>query len=205
MRSAPVKPFSGEKSAAPDAVEVDGGLASPGRREFLRNSATVGGGLLIGITLNACSEKPVDLVPSAVEIQQNAWLAITTDGQITFYSGQSEMGQGVYTALPTLLAEELEVPVSSVQVVAGPAGEQFINDLLGTQVTGGSTSVRDAWVKLRNAGAEARLRLLQAAADRWSVPVAQLKAENGNIVNPGAAAFDQASGFTIGFGKPDIP
>jgi len=184
MRSTPVKPVSAEDSAAANAAEVDGGLASPGRREFLRNSATVGGGLLIGITLNACSDKPADLPPSAVEIQQNAWLAITTDGQITFYSGQSEMGQGVYTALPTLLAEELEVPVSSVQVIAGPAGEQFINDLLGTQVTGGSTSVRDAWVKLRTAGAEARLRLLQAAADRWSIPVAQLKAENGSIVNP---------------------
>jgi isoquinoline 1-oxidoreductase beta subunit len=92
-----------------------------------------------------------------------------------------------------LLAEELEVPVSSVQVVAGPAGEQFINDLLGTQVTGGSTSVRDAWVKLRTAGAEARLRLLQAAADRWSLPVAELTAENGNVVN--------ASGEQLSYGE----
>ncbi|TDJ43262.1 MAG: xanthine dehydrogenase family protein molybdopterin-binding subunit [Gammaproteobacteria bacterium] len=182
---------------APGVEVPTAGPASPGRRDFLRYSAAVGGGLLIGITLDACSDKPAELaasgVPTAPSIQQNAWLAIATDGEITFYSGQSEMGQGVYTALPTLLAEELEVPVSSVQVVAGPAGEQFINDLLGTQVTGGSTSVRDAWVKLRTAGAEARLRLVQAAADRWGVPVTQLKAENGTVIN--------ADGAQLGYGE----
>jgi len=190
MSNSPVNHHSPNRLRDTDGREVtvaSGGLDSPGRREFLRSSATVGGGLLIGITLNACSEKPADGLSSgaipAASIQQNAWLAIATDGQITFYSGQSEMGQGVYTALPTLLAEELEVPVSTVRVVAGPAGEQFINDLLGTQVTGGSTSVRDAWVKLRTAGAEARLRLMQAAADRWEVPVEQLKTDNGIIVN----------------------
>jgi isoquinoline 1-oxidoreductase beta subunit len=165
------------------------------RREFIKGSAAVGGGLLIGIALDGCSEKPVEVVsaPAAKIVPQNAWLAISTDGSITFYCGQSEMGQGVYTALPTLLAEELEVPVSSVQVVAGPAGEQFINDLLGTQVTGGSTSVRDAYVKLRKAGAEARLRLMQAAANQWSVPVGQLTVNAATVVN--------ASGESLSYGE----
>jgi isoquinoline 1-oxidoreductase beta subunit len=155
------------------------------RREFIKASAAVGSGLLIGITLDGCSEKPAAVVQavSVKNVQQNAWLAVATDGSVTFYSGQSEMGQGVYTALPTLLAEELEVPVSSVQVVAGPAGQEYINDLLGTQVTGGSTSVRDAYVKLRKAGAEARMRLLQAAANQWSVPVEQLNAKDGKVMN----------------------
>jgi isoquinoline 1-oxidoreductase beta subunit len=158
---------------------------SPQRREFLKSSAVVTGSLLIGIALDGCSEKPAVMI-SQQEIpatRQNAWLSIATDNNITFYSGQSEMGQGVYTALPTLLAEELEVPVARINVVAGEAGEEFINDLLGTQVTGGSTSVRDAWVKLRTAGAEARLRLLQAAANKWSVPVEQLIADDGYVAN----------------------
>ena len=158
---------------------------SPQRREFLKSSAVVTGGLLIGIALDGCSEKPAVMVrlQEIPATRQNAWLSIATDNSITFYSGQSEMGQGVYTALPTLLAEELEVPVARINVVAGEAGAEFINDLLGTQVTGGSTSVRDAWVKLRTAGAEARLRLLQAAANKWSVPLEQLIAADGYVAN----------------------
>jgi isoquinoline 1-oxidoreductase beta subunit len=165
---------------------------NPGRREFLRTTATIGGGLLIGITLDGCSDKPgavISAPPSAPSIRQNAWLAIATDGQITFYSGQSEMGQGVYTALPTLLAEELEVPVGNINVVAGAASEDFINDLLGTQVTGGSTSVRDAYVKLRKAGAEARVRLVQAAAARWEVPAGQLAVRDGAVYNAAGEAL----------------
>ena len=155
------------------------------RRYFLKTSAVAAGGLLIGISLEGCSDKPVGPAGPFFDpgVQQNAWLAIAADNSITFYSGQSEMGQGVYTALPTLLAEELEVPVERIRVVAGAAGEQFINDLLGTQVTGGSTSVRDAWVKLRKAGAEARMRLMQAAANEWSVPVEQLVVDDGFVAN----------------------
>ncbi|MGI9289962.1 MAG: molybdopterin cofactor-binding domain-containing protein [Gammaproteobacteria bacterium] len=158
--------------------------ATQNRRDFLKTSAVAAGGLLIGISLEGCSEKPVSVAPTLDPgVQQNAWLAISSDNRIIFYCGQSEMGQGVYTALPTLLAEELEVPVARIEVVAGPAGEQFINDLLGTQVTGGSTSVRDAWIKLRRAGAEARLRLIEAAAQYWSVPAAQLIVDDGYVAD----------------------
>ncbi|MGI9309296.1 MAG: molybdopterin cofactor-binding domain-containing protein, partial [Gammaproteobacteria bacterium] len=160
---------------------------NPQRRKFLHNTATVGGGLLIGIALDGCSDKPADLATkdaaAAQDVQQNAWLSINTNGEISFYLGQSEMGQGVYTSLPTLLAEELEVPVDMINVVDGGAGEQFINSLLGTQVTGGSTSIRDAWPKLRQAGAEARVRLLQAAAERWTVSVDELTVENAYVLN----------------------
>ena len=90
---------------------------------------------------------------------------------------------------------QLEVPVASIEVVAGPAGEQFINDLLGTQVTGGSTSVRDAWVKLRKAGAEARARLMQAAADQWQVPV------NGLVVADGVVRRGSQSEETLSYAQ----
>jgi len=115
------------------------------RREFLRSSAAAGGGLLIALQLPGCAEGPeaaAALALPAAPVQPNAWLRIGTDGVITFLSDKSEMGQGVYTSLPTLIAEELDVAVESIRVEAAPAGERYINTLLGTQVTGGSTSVR---------------------------------------------------------------
>jgi isoquinoline 1-oxidoreductase beta subunit len=155
------------------------------RRDFLRTSAAAGGGLLIALQLPGCAEGPATAatlgLPTA-PVQPNAWLRIGTDGSITFLSDKSEMGQGVYTSLPTLIAEELDVVAESIRVEAAPAGEQYTNTILGTQVTGGSTSVREGWDKLRRAGAEARQRLLTAAAEHWGVAASELRAENGAIV-----------------------
>ena len=157
------------------------------RRDFLRNSAAVGGGLIIAIQIPGCSQEatppPAALANPTSPVQTNAWLRIDTDGTIAFLADRSEMGQGVYTALPTLLAEELEVPVESIKIEAAPPGDVYINKLLGGQITGGSTSVRDAWDKLRQAGAEARARLIAAAAAHWGADAGTLRAENGAIVN----------------------
>jgi isoquinoline 1-oxidoreductase beta subunit len=155
------------------------------RRQFLKTSAAAGGGLLIAINLPGCSQEPAApaLANPTSPVQANAWLRIETDGSIVFLSDRSEMGQGVYTSLSTLLAEELDVPVESIRIEAAPPGDVYINSLLGGQITGGSTSVRDAWEKLRRAGAEARLRLTAAAAQHWGVDAATLRAENGAIVN----------------------
>jgi isoquinoline 1-oxidoreductase beta subunit len=154
------------------------------RREFLRNSAALGGGLVVALQLPGCSapSAPAALANPAAPVQANAWLRIGTDGGITFLSDKSEMGQGVYTSLTTLIAEELDVPVESIHVEAAPAGAAYANTLLGVQVTGGSTSVREGWDKLRGAGAEAKARLLAAAAQHWGVEAAELRAENGAIV-----------------------
>jgi isoquinoline 1-oxidoreductase beta subunit len=154
------------------------------RREFLRRSAAAGGGLLIALQLPGCTEGPelAALGLPAAPVQPNAWLRIDTDGGITFLSDKSEMGQGVYTALPTLIAEELDVPAESIRVEAAPAGAQYTNTILGTQVTGGSTSVREGWDKLRKAGAEARQRLVTAAAEHWGVAASELRVENGAVV-----------------------
>jgi isoquinoline 1-oxidoreductase subunit beta len=154
------------------------------RREFLKTSAAAGGGLLIGLQLPGCAQRPeaAALTLPTAPVQPNAWLRIGTDGSITFLSDKSEMGQGVYTSLPTLIAEELEVPVDSIRVEAAPAGAAYTNTLLGVQVTGGSTSVREGWDKLRKAGAEARQRLTAAAAEHWGVAASELRAENGAIV-----------------------
>ena len=85
------------------------------------------------------------------------------------------MGQGVYTSLPMLIAEELGVGLERIKVEFAPPGDQYINNLIGGQITGGSTSVRDGWEKLRKAGATARHLLVSAAADEWGVDRAQLQ------------------------------
>jgi isoquinoline 1-oxidoreductase beta subunit len=166
------------------------------RREFLGKSTLTGGGLLIAISLPGCTDRPdaaASLSNPTNAVQANAWLRVETDGSVVFLCDRSEMGQGVYTALSTLLAEELEVPLDAVRIEAAPPGAAYVNALLGGQITGGSTSVRDAWEKLRRAGADARLRLVTAAAQHWGVPAAELRAVNGAVV--------RASGESLTYGQ----
>ena len=160
------------------------------RREFLTTTVAAGGGLLIAIQLPGCGDAPLGLAGLAnptSPVQANAWLRIETDGSIVFLADRSEMGQGVYTALPTLLAEELDVAVGAIRVEAAPAGNDYINTALGVQVTGGSTSVREAYDKLRKAGAEARTRLIAAAAAHWTLDPATLRTDNGRVINADGA------------------
>lgn len=153
------------------------------RREFLRNTALLSGGLVLAIHLPGCS-KPQSLAPGG-SFDANAWLKIGADNSITFLCDRSEMGQGVYTALPMLIAEELGVAVNRIKVEFAPAGAAYTNNLLGSQITGGSTSVRDAWEKLRKAGAQARAMLVGAAAEEWGVPANTCRVEeDGTIVSP---------------------
>jgi isoquinoline 1-oxidoreductase subunit beta len=155
------------------------------RREFLKNTAVISGGLIIAMNLPGCS-KPENKAGAAAEsYSANAWLKIGTDGSITFICDRSEMGQGVYTALPMLLAEELGVALNRIKVEFAPAGVVYTNNLLGTQITGGSTSVRDAWERLRKAGAQARTMLVTAAAKEWRVPATACRVgEDGTILSP---------------------
>ena len=115
----------------------------------------------------------------------NAWVKIGADNQVTILVARSEMGQDVATSMPMLVAEELDVDINKVKVEFAPPAEVYINSLLGGQLTGGSTSVRDAWEKLRKAGACARMMLVAAAAQEWGVDAGQVRAENGNLIGPG--------------------
>jgi isoquinoline 1-oxidoreductase beta subunit len=114
----------------------------------------------------------------------NAWLTIAADNSIIVIVDRSEMGQGVYTALPMLLAEELEISVDTILVVPAPVGDAYVNPGNGGQVTGTSNSVQDAWEKLRTAGAQARMMLIAAAAERWRVDPNACEAQNGSIFGP---------------------
>jgi isoquinoline 1-oxidoreductase beta subunit len=154
----------------------------PARRDFLKASAAVGGGLTLGMYLPLGSKVAE---AQAKTNSPNAWVKIGTDNTITIMCARSEMGQDVYTSMPLLVAEELEVDVNKVKVEFAPPAEVYINSLLGGQLTGGSTAVRDAWEKLRKAGASARLMLTAAAAKEWGVDAAQVKAAGGVLTGPG--------------------
>jgi isoquinoline 1-oxidoreductase beta subunit len=157
------------------------------RRAFLKTGAAVSGGLVIAIvlplTLPGCGKKPAASAENKV-IAPNAWLRIGTDNSVTFLCDRSEMGQGVYTALPMLIAEELGVAVDRIKVEFAPPGDEFINNLVGGQITGGSTSVRDGWEKLRKAGATARHMLVAAAAAEWGLDARSCKVVDGVVVSP---------------------
>src|SRR4029077_5350876 len=136
------------------------------RREFLERASVVGAGLVIGFHLPPGSR--VQAVPAG-PFTPNAWLRIGADGSVLVVVDRSEMGQGVATALPMLVAEELEADWSKGGIEFAPADKAYINPLFGMQGTGGSTSVRAAWTPLRKAGAAAREMLISAAAETWGV------------------------------------
>src|SRR5690349_3344394 len=140
------------------------------------------GGLVIAISLPACKQAPKSNGEKKI-IESGAWLRIGTDDSITFLCDRSEMGQGVYTSLPMLIAEELGVKLEHIKVEFAPPGDAYINNMIGGQITGGSTSVRDAWEKLRKAGATARHLLVSAAAADWGVDARSCKVAGGVIVS----------------------
>ena len=147
------------------------------RRDFILVSAAAGGGLIIGIRLADASEQP------AAAFKANAWVTIAPSGAVTITCGRSEMGQDVYTSLTMLLAEELAVDPRLVKVLHAPADPAYVNTAIGAQITGGSTSVREAWEPLRKAGATAREMLVAAAAAQWGVKAADCTAANGVVTH----------------------
>jgi isoquinoline 1-oxidoreductase beta subunit len=123
-------------------------------------------------------------VAAASSFHPNAWLRINTDGQITVICGSAEMGQGVLTAIPMLMAEELDADWRTVRVEQAPADKAYANPLFGIQATGGSSTVRAHWEPVRKAGAAAREMLVAAAAARWQVEASQCRTERGDVLHP---------------------
>nr|WP_255417104.1 MULTISPECIES: xanthine dehydrogenase family protein molybdopterin-binding subunit [unclassified Limnohabitans] len=151
------------------------------RRSFLKTSAAVTGGLLMAVNLPGTLGQAM---AAGTVSTPNAWVHIADDNSITILSAHSEMGQGVHTSMPMLVAEELNVDLSQIKVVDAPPGAAYVNALLGAQITGGSTSVRGSWEKLRVAGAQVREMLVSAAAAEWNVDRAQIKADKGMLIGP---------------------
>lgn len=155
------------------------------RRKFLGSSAMVGGGLVLGFSLSGCSRSPLPIDAQAGQLVPNAFLQITPDNVIRFFCPRDEMGQGVTTGLGTLIAEDLDVDPAKLDIAfAGPHSD-YNNPAMGVQGTGGSSSLSAHFTQLRQAGADARALLLDAAAKDLGVPRGRLDTEDGHVLAEG--------------------
>lgn len=154
------------------------------RREFVRTGVAAGAGLTIAVQLGCRPGEPSG--PVTTPFVPNAFVKVGTDGSVTVVCGYSEMGQGVLTAVPQLVAEELDVEWSKVRVEQAPAGEAYFNPAFGIQGTGGSTTVRASYMPLREAGARARAMLVAAAAQQWGVSPEECRTEAGYVHRDGS-------------------
>jgi isoquinoline 1-oxidoreductase beta subunit len=150
------------------------------RRGFLATSAAVGGGLMLSVSLPLAR---VEAIPPK-EFAPNAFIRIDSDDKIVLIMPYVEMGQGTYTSIPMLIAEELEVSLEQVRLEHAPPNEKlYANPLLGVQATGNSNAMRGAWRLLREAGAAARIMLVAAAAKRWDVDPTSCRAQDGQVTH----------------------
>lgn len=149
------------------------------RRGFLKSGT--GAALTIGFALPLAAGRLEAATP--VVFAPNAWLRLTADGTVTVMCGSAEMGQGVLTAIPMMLAEELDADWKKVRVMQAPVDKAYDNPMFGMQATGGSTTVRAHWEPLRKAGAAAREMLVAAAAAQWKVPASECRTEAGHVIH----------------------
>jgi isoquinoline 1-oxidoreductase subunit beta len=167
------------------------------RRGFLQAGAVAGGGLMLSLSLPFGNRE----AKAADVFVPNAFIRIGSDGQIVLTMPYVEMGQGTYTSIPMLIAEELEVDLKQIRLEHAPPNEKlYANPLLGVQATGNSNAIRGAWQPLRQAGAAAKTMLVAAAAKKWNVDPASCRAQSGEVLHPptgrsikyGALAADAA-------------
>ena len=161
------------------AQDLDGVVS---RRAFIKTGAAAGGGLLLSLSLPGLGRAAA--IGDVGDWAPNAFVRIGRDGQIVLTMPYVEMGQGTYTSIPMLIAEELEVDLKQVQLEHAPPNEKLYgNPLLGVQATGNSNAIRGAWQPLRQAGATARTMLVSAAAKRWNVDPASCRAQSGEVLH----------------------
>ena len=160
------------------------------RRTFLKVTTVAGGGLLVGCSF---SSPKLLSTPNDVKEDLGMWVRIGKDDKITLILPASEMGQQAHTGQAMLVAEELEANWNYIQVVTAPVHSEYKRDSSG-QSTGGSSSIMDWWEKLRHVGAGTREILIEAAAQKWGVPVSECIAKNGEI-------HHLASGLRLSYGQ----
>ena len=168
-------------------------LEQTSRRSFMKIAAAAGGGLFLGFNWSNSTALPVVVDAKKVaagSINFNSYLSIGTDNIITIVSPNPEIGQGIKTAFPMVVAEELDADWKLVKTVQG----NLDTGIFERQVTGGSGAVPHSWERLRKAGATARYLLIEAAAAGWKVPVAECTTENGKVLHKG-------SGKSLSYGE----
>jgi isoquinoline 1-oxidoreductase subunit beta len=161
------------------------------RRSFLKLSGTAGAMLGLGLYIPASGKEAIveNLAAAPLSLEINPFIIIDTAGKITLINPRPDMGQGSFQAVPTLIAEELEVSLNQVEILQSDGQKKY-----GNQLSGGSSSISTSWQPLRKAGAAAREMLTKAAAQRWKVAEADCYAENGKI-------FHKPSGKSLSYGE----
>jgi isoquinoline 1-oxidoreductase beta subunit len=173
---------------------LDGLMPAATRRDVL--TAGLAGGFLLAFRLPVRAVNEPEQLPDATagQFAPNAFIRIDHAGKTTLVMPQVEMGQGVYTALPMIIADELDADFESIALEHAPPNDKlYANPIFGIQVTGNSNSVRAFWEPLRKAGAAGRAMLIEAAARQWQVDAASCSASNSKVTHA-------ASGRTLGYG-----
>ncbi len=155
-------------------------LSPASRRGFLKSAAATAAGLTIGFHWSGPLSRA--FADTAKDFAPNAFLRIAPDNSVTVIAKHLEMGQGAYTGLATVVAEELDADWAQIRVESAPAdASKYANLAFGMQGTGGSSAMANSWMQLRQAGATARAMLVAAAATEWNVPPASLTVERGVV------------------------
>src|SRR5256712_5037842 len=158
-------------------------VTPPSRREFLKTSALISGGLVIGFVVPG-AKRFAGAQPQGAGLgfAPNAFLRVGSDDNVTVLLAHYQMGQGIWTALPMLIDEELDADWSKIKVEHADAAPVYAHTAFGIQMTGGSTSTWSEFDRYRQAGATARALLVQAAAQRFGVKPADCRTENGVVI-----------------------
>jgi isoquinoline 1-oxidoreductase subunit beta len=180
----------------------------PTRREFLKGAGSMSAvALTIGFEWLGPSRRAAAVVANPAVFAPNAFLRIGADGSVTVIAKHLEMGQGAYTGIATVLAEELDADWAKVRVESAPANVKlYANFAFGMQGTGGSSAMNNSWTQLREAGAKGRAMLVSAAAKEWKVPVTELTTEQGIVYHAGSkrqASYGSLAGKAAALPVPD--
>lgn len=162
---------------------MDNSNVNNSRRNFLKTSAVLGGGLIISFSIAQVGRLGKTASVATGGFKPNAFLRISPDNSITIVLAHVEMGQGIWTTLPMLLAEELDLDWKNIKVIHGPVGKPYNHSVFGIQITGGSSTTWSEFDRYRQAGASARIMLTEAAAKRWGVAVETCKTSNGYVIS----------------------
>ena len=158
------------------------------RADFVRLGSMFAGSLVLGVSANGCSNQSQgapagSAAAETAGFKPNAWLIVHPDEKVTIFVNKSEMGQGVATGMPTIVADELDIPMENVLIEFAPAAAVYADPGFHLQITGGSTSTASMWMPLRTAGASARAMLVAAAAKQWGVDPSTLTTKSGTVVD----------------------